>query len=160
MKDGNNLFTYWIYCWWNYWCRYFVFCFKIISRFRNSYNELNNSYIKSISDLENINLKNQELTQSINKEKELNQQQSDLLSDLKNEFVKISAEYSALNSQSQEQKQINTKQVSQIENLIAEKQTLFAKNSELSAINESLQKSLETQKRRDNQNTGRSKASI
>lgn len=123
---------------------YFVSKSSAVSR--NSYNELNNSYIKSISDLENINLKNQELTQSINKEKELNQQQSDLLSDLKNEFAKISAEYSALNSQSQEQKQINTKQVSQIENLIAEKQTLFAKNSELSAINESLQKSLETQK--------------
>ncbi|MDV4112338.1 DNA recombination protein RmuC [Elizabethkingia anophelis] len=123
---------------------YFVSKSSAVSR--NSYNELNNSYIKSISDFENINLKNQELTQSINKEKELNQQQSDLLSDLKNEFAKISAEYSALNSQSQEQKQINTKQVSQIENLIAEKQTLFAKNSELSAINESLQKSLETQK--------------
>ena len=123
---------------------YFVSKSSAVSR--NSYNELNNSYIKSISDLENINLKNQELTQSINTEKELNQQQSDLLSDLKNEFAKISAEYSALNSQSQEQKQINTKQVSQIENLLAEKQTLFAKNSELSAINESLQKSLETQK--------------
>ncbi|MCT4325194.1 DNA recombination protein RmuC [Elizabethkingia anophelis] len=123
---------------------YFVSKSSAVSR--NSYNELNNSYIKSISDLENINLKNQELTQSINTEKELNQQQSDLLSDLKNEFAKISAEYSALNSQSQEQKQINTKQLSQIENLIAEKQTLFAKNSELSAINESLQKSLETQK--------------
>ncbi|MCL1691264.1 DNA recombination protein RmuC [Elizabethkingia anophelis] len=123
---------------------YFVSKSSAVSR--NSYNELNNSYIKSISDLENINLKNQELTQSINTEKELNQQQSDLLSDLKNEFAKISAEYSALNSQSQEQKQINTKQVSQIENLIAEKQTLFAKNSELSAINESLQKSLENQK--------------
>ncbi|HFK5527132.1 TPA: DNA recombination protein RmuC [Elizabethkingia anophelis] len=123
---------------------YFVSKSSAVSR--NSYNELNNSYIKSISDLENINLKNQELNQSINTEKELNQQHSDLLSDLKNEFAKISAEYSALNSQSQEQKQINTKQVSQIENLIAEKQTLFAKNSELSAINESLQKSLETQK--------------
>ncbi|MDV4013910.1 DNA recombination protein RmuC [Elizabethkingia anophelis] len=123
---------------------YFVSKSSAVSR--NSYNELNNSYIKSISDLENINLKNQELTQSINTEKELNQQHSDLLSDLKNEFAKISAEYSALNSQSQEQKQINTKQVFQIENLIAEKQTLFAKNSELSAINESLQKSLETQK--------------
>ncbi|PUB35448.1 DNA recombination protein RmuC [Elizabethkingia sp. YR214] len=122
------------------------FISKSSSISRNSYNELNNSYIKSVSDLENLNLKNQELVQIINKEKELSQQQSDLLSDLKNEFAKISAEYSALNSQSQEQKQTNTKQVSQIENLISDKQTLFAKNSELSAINESLQKSLETQK--------------
>ncbi|MDX8569071.1 DNA recombination protein RmuC [Elizabethkingia sp. HX XZB] len=122
------------------------FISKSSSISRNSYNELNNSYIKSVSDLENLNLKNQELAQIINKEKELSQQQSDLLSDLKNEFAKISAEHSALNTQSQEQKQINTKQVSQIENLISDKQTLFAKNSELSAINESLQKSLETQK--------------
>ncbi|OPC40705.1 DNA recombination protein RmuC [Elizabethkingia miricola] len=122
------------------------FISKSSSISRNSYNELNNSYIKSVSDLENLNLKNQELALIINKEKELSQQQSDLLSDLKNEFAKISAEYSALNIQSQEQKQINTKQVSQIENLISDKQTLFAKNSELSAINESLQKSLETQK--------------
>lgn len=122
------------------------FISKSSSISRNSYNELNNSYIKSVSDLENLNLKNQELALIINKEKELSQQQSDLLSDLKNEFAKISAEYSALNSHSQEQKQINTKQVSQIENLISDKQTLFAKNSELSAINESLQKSLETQK--------------
>ncbi|WP_288789654.1 DNA recombination protein RmuC [uncultured Elizabethkingia sp.] len=122
------------------------FISKSSSISRNSYNELNNSYIKSVSDLENLNLKNQELALIINKEKELSQQQSDLLSDLKNEFAKISAEYSALNSQSQEQKQINTKQVSQIENLISDKQILFAKNSELSAINESLQKSLETQK--------------
>ena len=46
---------------------YFVSKSSAVSR--NSYNELNNSYIKSISDLENINLKNQELTQSINTEK-------------------------------------------------------------------------------------------
>ncbi len=123
---------------------YFALKSSMISR--NSYDELNNLYIKNNVDLENSSLKIQELTQNINTEKDFNQQQSDLLSDLKNEFAKISAEYSSLNSQFSEQKQLNSKQISQIESLLSDKQNLFAKNSELSAINESLQKSLETQK--------------
>lgn len=113
---------------------------------RNSYDELNNLHIKNSSDLENSNQKIQELTQNISREKELNAQQSDLLNDLKNEFAKISAEHASLNTQFSEQKEFNAKQNLQIENLLTEKQTLFAKNSELSAINESLQKSLQTQK--------------
>ncbi|KMQ68283.1 recombinase RmuC [Chryseobacterium sp. FH2] len=113
---------------------------------RISYDELNNLHIKSNSDLENSNLKIQELSQAINKEKETNLLQTDSLNDLKNEFARISAEHSSLQSQFSEQKQLNLKQTSQIEALLAEKQHIFAKNSELSAINESLQKSLETQK--------------
>ena len=113
---------------------------------RNSYDELNNLHIKNSSDLENSNQKIQELTQNISREKEINAQQSDLLNDLKNEFAKISAEYASLNTQFSEQKEFNAKQNLQIENLLTEKQTLFAKNSELSAINESLQKSLQTHK--------------
>lgn len=113
---------------------------------RNSYDELNNLHIKNSSDLENSNQKIQELTQNISREKEINAQQSDLLNDLKNEFAKISAEHASLNTQFSEQKEFNAKQNLQIENLLTEKQTLFAKNSEFSAINESLQKSLQTQK--------------
>lgn len=113
---------------------------------RSSYDELNNLHIRNNSDLENLNLKIQELNQNINKEKELNQQQTDILNDLKNEYAKISAEHASLNSQFLEQKQLNAKQTIQIKNLLAEKQNVFAKNSELSAINESLQKSLENQK--------------
>lgn len=123
---------------------YFVLKSSTVSR--NLYDELNNLHIKNNSDLENSNLKIQELTQNISKEKEINIQQSDLLSDVKNEFAKISAEHASLNSQFQEQKQLNSKLNSQIENLITEKQHIFAKNSELTAINESLQKSLATQK--------------
>ncbi|WP_370897481.1 DNA recombination protein RmuC [Chryseobacterium gossypii] len=123
---------------------YFILKSSMISR--NFYDELNNLHIKNCSDLENSNLKIRELTEVINKEKELTQQQSDLFNDLKNEFAKISAEHSSLMTQFQEQKQINSKQTTQIETLLAEKQNIFARNSELSAINESLQKSLETQK--------------
>ncbi|GEJ46859.1 hypothetical protein CRS_34670 [Chryseobacterium sp. ON_d1] len=113
---------------------------------RSSYDTLNSLSIKTQSDLENSNLKIQELLQNISKEKETNILQQDLLDDLKNEFSKVSAEYSALNIQFQELKQINQRQTSQIENHILEKQTLFAKNSELSAKNEGLQQSLDTQK--------------
>ncbi|MBB6371740.1 DNA recombination protein RmuC [Chryseobacterium shigense] len=122
------------------------FALKSSTVSRNSYDELNNLHIKNHSDLENLNLKVQELTQNINKEKEQNQQQTDLLNDLKNEYAKISAEYTSLNAQFSEMKQLNSKQASQIENLLEEKQNIFAKNSELSAINDSLKKSVETQK--------------
>lgn len=113
---------------------------------RSSYDALNTLSIKTQSDLENSNQKIQELNQIISKEKEANMLQQDLLDDLKNEFSKISAEYSSLNLQFQELKQINQRQTSQIETHILEKQTLYAKNSELSAKNEGLQQSLDTQK--------------
>lgn len=123
---------------------YFALKSSMVSR--SSYDELNNLYIKNNSDLENSNLKINELTNTFREEKELHLQQSDLLNDLKNEFSKISAEHASLQSQFLEQKQLNLKQTLQIEALNDDKQSLFAKNSELSAINESLQKSLETQK--------------
>ncbi|WP_042723005.1 DNA recombination protein RmuC [Flavobacterium sp. B17] len=123
---------------------YFALKSSMVSR--SSYDELNNLYIKNNSDLENSNLKINELTNILREEKELHLQQSDLLNDLKNEFAKISAEHTSLQSQFLEQKQLISKQILQVEALTDDKQSLFAKNSELSAINESLQKSLETQK--------------
>lgn len=123
---------------------YFILKSSMVSR--TSYDEINNLYIKKNSDLENSYQKTEELQQNINHEKEQNQQQSDLLNDLKNEYAKISAEHSSISGQFQEQKQIISKQVSQIESLLTEKQHIFARNSELSAVNENLQKSLETQK--------------
>lgn len=123
---------------------YFALKSSMVSR--SSYDGLNTLSIKTQSDLENSTLKIQELNQNISKEKELNILQQDLLDDLKNEFSKISAEHSSLNIQFQELKQLNQKQTSQIETHILEKQSIFAKNSELSAKNEGLQKSLDTQK--------------
>ncbi|SHM37709.1 DNA recombination protein RmuC [Chryseobacterium polytrichastri] len=123
---------------------YFALKSSMVSR--RSYDELNNLQIKNNSDLENSILKIQELMLTINKEKEQNQLQADLLNDQKNELAKVSAEYSSLHSQFLEHKEINIKLTGQIERLITEKQIIFAKNAELSAINESMQKSLETQK--------------
>ena len=123
---------------------YFVLKSSMVSR--NSYDEINHLHIKINSDLENSNLKIVELNQIIQNEKEIYLQQSDLFNDLKSEFSKISAEYSSLQSQFHDQKQNSLKQSSQIDILHNEKQQLLAKNSELSAINESLKTSLETQK--------------
>ncbi|PKF75480.1 DNA recombination protein RmuC [Chryseobacterium sp. PMSZPI] len=123
---------------------YFALKSSMVSR--SSYDELNTLYIKSNSDFANANQKIQELNQEVHKEKEQNLLHQDLLNDLKNEFAKISAEYSSLNTQFQELKQLNFKQTNYIETLITEKQDIFAKNSELSAKNDSLQQSLETQK--------------
>jgi len=123
---------------------YFVLKSSTVSR--STYDELNNLYIRNSSDTENSHQKIQELSQSIIKEKELSLQQSDLLNDLKNEFAKVSAEYASLNTQFLEQKQYNSGLTAQIESLLTEKQHMFAKNAELSAVNQSLQKSLDTQK--------------
>lgn len=123
---------------------YFVLKSSMVSR--NSYDELNNVYIKSTSDQENANLKIQELHLTINQEKELSLQQADLFNDLKNEFAKISAEYSSVITQLQEHKNINVKLNAQIDTLLSEKQAVFAKNAELFAKNEGLQQSLNNQK--------------
>jgi len=123
---------------------YFVLKSSMVSR--SSYDELNYLHIKTKADLENLNLKIQDLDQIIKNEKDLNLQQSDLLNDLKNEFSKISAENTFLQTQFDEQKFSNQKQNAQIELILNEKQHLYAKNSELSAKNEGQQKSLKTQK--------------
>ncbi|MFP3596069.1 DNA recombination protein RmuC [Chryseobacterium sp. SIMBA_029] len=123
---------------------YFVLKSSTVSR--SSYDELNNAYIKSTSDQENANLKIQELHLTLNQEKELSLQQTDLFNDLKNEFAKISAEYSSVATQFQEHRNINVKLNAQIDTLLAEKQDIFAKNAELFAKNEGLQQSLNTQK--------------
>jgi DNA recombination protein RmuC len=88
---------------------YFILHLKSSTVSRSSYDELNFLHIKNKSDLENSTAKIQELNQHLNKEKELNIQQQDLLNDLKNEFAKLSAQHSSLNIQFQEQKQISIK---------------------------------------------------
>ncbi|UMQ40213.1 DNA recombination protein RmuC [Chryseobacterium sp. Y16C] len=113
---------------------------------RTSYDELSRQNIKMISDLENVNEKVQDLQTQLSKEKDSYLVQSDLLDDLKNEFAKISAEYTSIQSQFEDQKLTLFNQTHQIEKLLDEKQDLIAKNAELSAVNQNLKTSLETQK--------------
>lgn len=84
---------------------------------RNSYDELNHLNIKSNADLENSNLKIQDLERIITNEKDNILQQSDLLNDLKSEFAKVSAENTFLKAQKEESKKIQEEGKLQFENL-------------------------------------------
>lgn len=146
MNNGKFILNHRIFYWCHFWLSNIIFHHQILFCSRNIYDELNASYIKKNSNLENSEAKIQELITRINSEKELYQQLSDIANHLKTELAKINAEYSSLSVQHQDFRELITKQNTQIENLQEEKQLLFAKNSELSAINENLKKSLETQK--------------
>ncbi|MDR6922829.1 DNA recombination protein RmuC [Chryseobacterium sp. 2987] len=122
------------------------FVLKSSSVSRTSYDELNNLYIKSTADFTNALQKIKELNEENAKEKEQHLLNQDLLNDLKNEFARLSAEHTSLNTQFLELKQLNIRQTSHIETLAIEKQDIFAKNAELTAKNEGLQQLLETQK--------------
>lgn len=113
---------------------------------RKNYDELNELFITNKSDLGNATSRIEELQKTILAEQQTNQEQSKFLNELKNNFAKISAEHHAVNIQFQEQREINNKQTSQIDALNNERQAVLAKNSELNAINNSLQKTLENQK--------------
>jgi len=69
-----------------------------------------------------------------------------LYDELKSGLAKISAENNSQNQKIEEQKMLNDRQNSQIENLISEKQELISVKSELSAKNDNLQKLLDSQK--------------
>ncbi|MFY1045214.1 DNA recombination protein RmuC [Chryseobacterium sp. GP-SGM7] len=101
---------------------------------RNSYDELNHLNIKSNADLENLNLKIQDLEHNIKLEKENNLQQSDLLNDLKNEFAKVSAENSFLKAQKDELKKIQEEGKLQFENLA--NKILEEKTEKFTALNQ------------------------
>src|SRR5690606_13108182 len=108
---------------------------------------LNNEFIKIQSDFENSKNKITELNETISSEKKINQQQAQVLNDIKNNLSRITAEHQSMQNQLNEQKELNSKQSGQIEILQTEKQNVFAKNAELSAINEALNLSLENQKK-------------
>ena len=113
---------------------------------RTIFDEVNNNYIRTTADLQNSELKISELNTLHLTEKQANLHQNEVLNGLKNELATVSAEHFSLQNQFREQREINAKQNSQIENLVSENQKIFGRNAELSAINESLQQSLKNQK--------------
>ncbi len=123
---------------------YFIMKSSTVSK--NKYEQLNNDFIKLESGFTNSQNKISELTDSFSNEKEINSNQTKFLNELNDKFLTVSADFKSLTSQFSEQKTINSKQSQQIEELQLQRQQVFAKNSELKAINESLQKLLETQK--------------
>jgi DNA recombination protein RmuC len=123
---------------------YFILKSSMVSRV--SLDELTRQNIETASDLKNSNEKNQDLQTQISKEKDSYLLLNDHFNDLKNEFAKISAEYTSIQSQFEDQKSTLFNQTHQLEKVSTEKQDLIAKNAELSALNQNLKTSLETQK--------------
>lgn len=113
---------------------------------RTDYDLLNESSIKTNSELENLRFKLAEFTSTLKKEKEINDQYATELSDLKNRHSKVTAEYSFQSIQLEDLKNQFLSEKTKVEDLFSENKLTFSRNSELSAINESLKKSLENQK--------------
>lgn len=122
------------------------FILKSSSVARNLYDDLNNQFIKSNSDLQNSQVKIDELNSFLQEEKRNNNQQSEVLNQLKNDFARISADNNSQTQKIAEQQEFNQKQNSEIRELQTEKQNLMAAKSHLSAQNETLQKLLDSQK--------------
>lgn len=123
---------------------YFMLKSSTISR--KDYDETHSNYIKTNSDLENSNLKINELEQSLIFEKQTNASQTETLNELNNQISKISAENDLQNRQISKLNETNQQQTTKIDELTNEKQTLLALKSELSAKNENLQLLLDSQK--------------
>ncbi len=134
---------------------YFILKSSTVSR--NSYDELNHTFIKNNSDLENVNLKIDELNQIITKEKEIYLNQSDLMNDLKAEFAKVSAENTFLKAQKEKTKNIQEEGRLQFENLankiLEEKTEKFTQSNKqnLDTLLKPLGENLENFKKRVNE---------
>ncbi len=134
---------------------YFILKSSTVSRI--SYDELNHTFIKNNSDLENVNLKINELNQIITKEKEIYLNQSDLMNDLKAEFAKVSAENTFLKAQKEETKNIQEEGRLQFENLankiLEEKTEKFTQSNKqnLDTLLKPLGENLENFKKRVNE---------
>ncbi|ACU08478.1 DNA recombination protein RmuC [Flavobacteriaceae bacterium 3519-10] len=113
---------------------------------RKLYDDLNGNFIRNHSELQNSTLKISDLDNFLKTEKQINQQQTELLNTLKNEMATLSAEHATLQNQFREQRELNAKQSLQIDGIRSEKEEIFGRNAELAAINESLQQSLKNQK--------------
>lgn len=113
---------------------------------RTLFDDLNNNFIRTNSDLQNSTLKINELENSIQTEKQTNFQQTAILNQLKTDIAKISAENNAQNQRIEEQTEINNNQSSEIKKLVDEKNELISIKSHLNAQNQALQKLLDSQK--------------
>lgn len=122
------------------------FILKSVNISRTVFDEMNNNYIRTKAELQNSQLKISELNDLYKSEKITNLQQTEILNNLKNEMATVSADYFSLQNQFREQRESAGKQNDQIEFLTTENQKIFARNAELSAINDSLQQSLKNQR--------------
>ncbi|PIE50427.1 MAG: DNA recombination protein RmuC [Flavobacteriales bacterium] len=113
---------------------------------RKKYDELNQNFIRSHSDLENAEQKIGELSHALENEKQINHTQNETLAHLKQEITKISTENTTQNQAIQAQKELNAQQSQEIKKIQSEKEHFSNKNAQLSAQNESLQALIQAQK--------------
>ena len=122
------------------------FFLKSSTTSRMLFDELNNNFIRANSDLQNANLKINELENSYQSEKQTNLQQTEVLNQLRTDLAKIAAENNSQNLRIEEQTEINSNQSTEIRKLNDDKNELISIKSHLTAQNEGLQKLLDSQK--------------
>ncbi len=125
---------------------FLYFILKSTQVSRQSFDDLNRNFIKTETELKNEAEKSTQIQKELFEEKNKNQVQSENVHLLKNEIATLSAQYTSIHAQLNDQRDYNSDQKLQLDKLIEDKQITFAKNSELSAINETLKNSLENQK--------------
>ena len=94
---------------------------------RQKFDNLNQNYIKTNSDLDNYLIRNKEIQHDWQQEKQTNHIQAEVLHQVKNDLATVSAENISIHSQFEDQREINARQTVQIENLYIEKQNFFLK---------------------------------
>ena len=113
---------------------------------RRMFDEINQNFIRSSSDLKNSNTKISDLENLLQTEKETNHQQSEILKQLQNDIARMSAVNDSQNEQISRQNEINSNQDQEIKSLISKNLELSELKSELTAQNKSLQELLDSQK--------------
>lgn len=113
---------------------------------RKNYDELNQNFIRSNSDLANSGIKISDLENLILQEKKTNASQTEILTSLQQEMARMTALNESQNEQIIRHAEKNTQQDQEIRELNTEKQSLIALKSQLTAQNESLQQRFDEQK--------------
>lgn len=122
------------------------FALKSSSVPRKDFDELNNNFIRTNSDLQNSQLKFNELNENFGKEKNLTKELSDLKSELEKQIAQINAVNDSQTQKINEQQELNKNQEEKLKAINSEKEQLFALKAELTARNEGLEKLLQDQK--------------
>ncbi len=113
---------------------------------RMQYEEMNNQFIKSNADLQNAQIRTEELHRFLDEEKQAAALQTNQLNQLKNHLATATAENHSQTVRISELQTLNQDQILEIRTLVNEKQSLIAVKSQLSAQNEALQNLLDSQK--------------
>lgn len=113
---------------------------------KRDFDGLNNNYIKSQSDLENSHLRFNQLNSQLLSEKQISENKSIEISDLKSDNSRLLSEQSSLQIQYQKFELLHSNLGEKFEELLIENKSLFSTNAEINANNRTLKQLLDTQK--------------